>query len=93
MIHQYKLNGYNIVLDVFSGSIHIPDDAAYDAIRLIDEGRTKEEAETILAETYRDRGITAEDIWATARMTFCGSIKKLIRSSRGFLIPRFRWNR
>ena len=58
MIHQYKLNGYNIVLDVFSGSIHIPDDAAYDAIRLIDEGRTKEEAETILAETYRDRGIT-----------------------------------
>ena len=62
MIHQYKLNGYNIVLDVFSGSIHIPDDAAYDAIRLIDEGRTKEEAETILAETYRDRGITAEDI-------------------------------
>ena len=34
MIHQYKLNGYNIVLDVYSGSIHIPDDAAYDAIRM-----------------------------------------------------------
>ena len=32
MIHQYKLNGYNIVLDVFSGSVHITDDAAYDAI-------------------------------------------------------------
>ena len=25
MIHQYKLNGYNIVLDVCSGSIHLVD--------------------------------------------------------------------
>ena len=34
MIHQYKLNGYNIVLDVFSGSVHVVDDVAYDAIAL-----------------------------------------------------------
>ena len=34
MIHQYKLNGYNIVLDAFSGSIHVVDDVAYDIIRL-----------------------------------------------------------
>ena len=32
MIHQYKLNGYNIVIDVYSGSIHIVDDLAYDII-------------------------------------------------------------
>lgn len=32
MIHQYKLNGYNIVLDVFSGSVHSVDDLAYDMI-------------------------------------------------------------
>ena len=62
MIHQYKLNGYNIVLDVYSGSIHIPDDAAYDAIRMIDEGKTREEAEELLFEEYRDRGVTREDI-------------------------------
>ncbi len=37
MIHQYKLNGYNIVLDTCSGSIHTVDDAAYDMIALIDE--------------------------------------------------------
>ncbi len=37
MIHQYKLNGYNIVLDTCSGSIHTVDDAAYDMIELIDE--------------------------------------------------------
>ena len=34
VIHQYKLNGYNIVLDVYSGSIHVVDDVAYDIIRL-----------------------------------------------------------
>ena len=27
MIHQYKNNGYNIVLDVNSGAIHVVDDA------------------------------------------------------------------
>ncbi len=36
MIHQYKLNGYNIVLDTFSGSIHSVDDVAYDVIEMID---------------------------------------------------------
>ena len=33
MIHQYKLNGYNIVLDVNSGSVHYVDDVCYDIIR------------------------------------------------------------
>lgn len=32
MIHQYKLNGYNIVLDSASGSVHLVDDIAYDLI-------------------------------------------------------------
>ena len=32
MIHQYKLNGFNIVLDVCSGSVHVVDDVAYDII-------------------------------------------------------------
>ena len=38
MIHQYKLGGYNIVLDVCSGSVHVVDDAAYDIIALMDGG-------------------------------------------------------
>ena len=62
MIHQYKLNGYNIVLDVFSGSVHFTDDAAYDAIRYLEEGKSQEQAETLLREQYSDRGITEEDI-------------------------------
>ena len=32
MIHQYKSNGYSIVMDISSGSIHIVDDVAYDVI-------------------------------------------------------------
>ncbi|WP_130837372.1 thioether cross-link-forming SCIFF peptide maturase [Lachnoclostridium sp. Marseille-P6806] len=48
MIHQYKLNGYNIVLDVFSGSVHVVDDMSYDAIALLDAGKTEEETKTQL---------------------------------------------
>lgn len=33
MVHQYKSNGYNIVLDTNSGSVHIVDDVVYDIIR------------------------------------------------------------
>lgn len=37
MIHQYKNNGYNIVLDVNSGMIHVVDDLAYDIIAMYEE--------------------------------------------------------
>ena len=36
MIHQYKSGGYNIVMDVNSGSIHVVDDIVYDMIPLIE---------------------------------------------------------
>ena len=32
MIHKYKLNGYNIVLDVHSGGVHVVDDLSYDML-------------------------------------------------------------
>ena len=34
MVHQYKLNGYNIVLDTASGSVHTVDEVAYDIIEM-----------------------------------------------------------
>ena len=34
MVHQYQLNGYHIVLDTCSGSIHVVDEVAYDMIAL-----------------------------------------------------------
>lgn len=36
MIHQYKNNGYNIVMDVNSGAVHVVDDMVYDMIPLIE---------------------------------------------------------
>ena len=47
MIHQYKNNGYNIVLDVNSGSVHVVDDIVYDIIPVVEkmlaDGVTKRE--------------------------------------------------
>lgn len=37
MIHKYKNNGYNIVLDVCSGSVHIVDDCVYDLLDITDD--------------------------------------------------------
>ncbi len=62
MVHQYKLNGYNIVLDAFSGSVHCVDDLAYDVIEMYsDFGR--EEIITKLLEKYADNSeITKQEI-------------------------------
>ncbi len=35
VIHKYKLNGLNIVLDVNSGAIHIVDDVSFDILNYI----------------------------------------------------------
>jgi len=62
MIHQYKLGGYNIVLDICSGSVHVVDEVAYDIIEMF-ETETKEMIIKTLVEKYRDReDITAGDI-------------------------------
>lgn len=37
MIHQYKFNDYNIVIDVCSGALHIVDDVAYDIISVFED--------------------------------------------------------
>lgn len=62
MIHQYKLNGYNIVLDIFSGSIHVVDDFAYEAIRICDEKGRDNLRDNLLEEFKDNEEITAEEI-------------------------------
>ena len=59
MIHQYKLNGYNIVLDVCSGSVHVVDDAAYDIIGLY-ETHSREAVLSKMTEKYPD--VPAEEL-------------------------------
>ena len=53
MVHQYKLNGYNIVLDTASGSVHTVDDVAYDIIEMYKELPAEEITDRIL-EKYKD---------------------------------------
>ena len=52
MIHQYKLNGYNIVLDTCSGSVHAVDDAAYEIISMTDRGFGEDEIISALSGKY-----------------------------------------
>ena len=44
MIHYYKLLGKNIVLDVFSGAVHVLDDVAYDVVAYFGQDFVREQA-------------------------------------------------
>ena len=51
MIHQYKLGGFNIVLDVCSGAVHVVDEIAYDIIAMFEEN-TRETVLGAMQEKY-----------------------------------------
>ena len=62
MVHQYQLNGYNIVLDTCSGSVHVVDDVAYDIIAMYPE-HTADEIVSAMMAKYGDReDVTEEDL-------------------------------
>ena len=50
MIHQYKNNGYNIVLDVYSGAVHVVDDLCYDVIESLYDSENEPDAESLKSE-------------------------------------------
>lgn len=50
MIHQYKNNGYNIVLDVYSGAVHVTDDLCYDVIAYLKGENEAHTSETLQEE-------------------------------------------
>ena len=54
VIHQYQNNGYNIVLDVNSGAVHVVDKIAYDVIGCLEAMNPSHTVETLQEEaTYR----------------------------------------
>ena len=53
MVHQYKLNGYNIVLDICSGGVHVVDDITYDIIEAFEKA-TRDEVISKICEKYKD---------------------------------------
>ena len=38
LIHRYQSNGYNIVLDINSGCIHLVDEVTYEVLPYLEEG-------------------------------------------------------
>ena len=62
MIHAYKLNGYNIVLDVNSGCVHVVDEVAFFVISEYE----KQDKETLMENTLNEfkgrEDVTREEI-------------------------------
>ncbi len=56
MIHQYKNNGYNIVMDVNSGAVHVVDELVYDIIGLYEQSGLEEIIDA-LEHRYPERDI------------------------------------
>ena len=62
MVHQYKLNGYNIVLDTCSGSVHTVDEVAYDIIEMYKTHSAEEITEAILSKYSHLPDVTKEEV-------------------------------
>lgn len=52
MIHAYKMNGYNIIIDQNSGCVHSVDEVAYDIITMY-ESKSKDEIKAYILEKYK----------------------------------------
>ena len=77
MVHQYQLNGYNIVLDTCSGSVHAVDEVAYDMIALYPDHSAEEITEIILNKYGHREDVTWEDVAACY-----GDIQALVEAKK-----------
>ncbi|MCL2408156.1 MAG: thioether cross-link-forming SCIFF peptide maturase [Oscillospiraceae bacterium] len=77
MIHCYKLNGFNIVLDIESGSVHHVDDVAFDVISMYEA----ESADTITAHIKQKY---ASEITETEILEIIADIEELKRQGKLF---------
>ena len=73
MIHRYTLGGLYIVVDTYSGAVHVVDEIAYDIIGLYDEGQTAEAIVPAMLEKYGQR----EDVTREELEDCCGQIEEL----------------
>ena len=57
LIHRYKSNGFNIVLDINSGCIHLVDEVTYEALPYLEEGLDAEAIAEKLGNKYKKEDI------------------------------------
>lgn len=58
LIHRYKNNGFNIILDVNSGSVHVVDDLVYRVCGLLEEKKEEKEILEQLQGDFSDEEIS-----------------------------------
>ena len=58
MIHRFKNNGYNIVLDTNSGAVHVMDEVAYDIVGMYEES----DFDTIVSEITKKHGVSESEV-------------------------------
>ncbi|XVG96192.1 thioether cross-link-forming SCIFF peptide maturase [Eubacteriales bacterium KG127] len=90
MIHQFKLNGYNIILDVCSGSVNLVDDVAYRIIQLFCgegnggickvEGHPDEEEKGEIINTVIKEFAHVEDINHNEVKSIISDVEKLVKN-------------
>lgn len=84
MIHAYKMNGYNIILDQNSGCVHSVDEATYDIITMY-ESKSKEEIKSYILDKYKN-----QDDVTSAEIDLCfEDIEALIKDGRLFAKDTF----
>ena len=79
MVHQYKLGGYNIVIDVCSGGLHVVDDVAYDIISMFENN----DEEYIVGEIKKKYGESISD----ADIAECMEQVKYLKDSGKLFAP------
>ncbi len=62
MIHCYKLGGLNIVIDVYSGAVHVVDEVAYDIIEMYESKTRAEIVDEILTKYADNADVTKEEV-------------------------------
>jgi len=62
MTHRYVLGGHHIVLDVYSGSVHLVDEVAYDVIGLYEDHSGEEIIQAMLQKYAGNPEVTREEL-------------------------------
>ncbi len=83
-MHQYKLGGYNIVIDSNSGAVHVVDDAVYDMIGLYEDNNKENIVELILQKYADDPTLTELEI-----LEALGDIEALKNTGKLFSPDKF----
>ncbi len=84
MVHQYKLNGYNIVLDTVSGSVHTVDEVAYDIIEMY-KTHTEDEIVAVILDRYAHLDdVTREDV-----LDCISDVRELEEAGKLFTVDKY----